>query len=255
MLECAHIIKQTQNQHKHPRMKHENDPKVTNVNNNNKPNANTGNIQHHNNTKSNTTMWLDPRMKHENDSTVNHGQGNGHAHDHNTTTTNRPLHFMMECGPPDAAEEMLFQLTEPKGKHEEYVKVTAAIDSGAADNALPPSILPEIPIKESPGSRSGKCYISASGGRIPNLGEKVVRIRMQNGGVKTIKFQIADVSKTLISVLKLIAAGNEVILDDDPRIVNKRTGEVTKIRKQNGIFVIDLYILKPKSSGFTRPGQ
>ena len=200
-------------------------------------------------------MWLDPKMKHENDLTVNHGRGNGHAHDHDDNTKTRPLHFMMESGPPDAADEALFQLTEPKGQHEEYVKVTAAIDSGAADNALPPSILPEIPIKESPGSRAGKCYVSASGGRIPNLGEKVVRIRMQNGSIKTIKFQIADVSKTLVSVLKLIAAGNEVILNDDPRIINKVTKEVTKIRKQNGIFVIDLWIIRPKPSGFTRPGQ
>jgi hypothetical protein len=239
-------------------MKHENDPKV-------KPH-NTGNLNNHNNTKDNTTMWLDPRMKHENDSRASCGQGNGqardqqhnhnHNHNHNhSTTTTRPLHFMMESGPPDEAEEELFQLTEPKGSKDDYVVVTAAIDSGAADNALSPKILPEIPITESPGSRAGKCYISASGGRIPNLGEKIVRIRTAAGNIKTIKFQIADVSKTLISVLKLIAAGNEVILDDNPRIVNKKTNEVTKIRKQNGIFVIDLYIIRPKPSGFTRPGQ
>ena len=132
------------------------------------------------------------------------------------------------------------------------------VDSGAADNVIPHRMVKGEfnRIRSSKGSMAGVHYVSASSARIPNEGECDFHFQTKDGQKENYTFQIAEVNKTLISVLKLIAAGNEVILEEtNPRIVNKKTGETTSIRKQNGIFVIDLYILKPKTSGFTRPGQ
>ena len=46
------------------------------------------------------------------------------------------------------------------------------MDSGAAESVAPPSVAPRVKIEESDGSRRGQTYLSASGDRLPNLGEK-----------------------------------------------------------------------------------
>eukprot|EP00972_Heterocapsa_arctica_P012735 1870121-Heterocapsa_arctica.AAC.1 len=52
-----------------------------------------------------------------------------------------------------------------------WVKVSTIVDSGAVENVLPELWLPTIPMEESPGSRVGKKYLSATGQEIPNLGQ------------------------------------------------------------------------------------
>ena len=64
-----------------------------------------------------------------------------------------------------------------------------------------------------------------------------------------------------MSVSKLVEAGYKVIFDEDGSyMLHKAHGDVIKMRKERGVFVVDAYIAKPKKavkstdSLFTRQG-
>ena len=54
----------------------------------------------------------------------------------------------------------------------QWVKIESVMDSGAAESVARPDLAPWIAAEESEGSRRGQTYVSASGDRLPNLGEK-----------------------------------------------------------------------------------
>jgi hypothetical protein len=120
-----------------------------------------------------------------------------------------------------------------------YTKVSAIIDSGAVEHVLPPNCLPRVRMTESPGSRAGKRYLSATGEAIPNLGQKALYGKTREGQPRNITFQIAPVRKPLISVAKMGDAGNDVNLTDKPHIRNRLTGKT---------FILDLWVRHPTSA-------
>ena len=69
-------------------------------------------------------------------------------------------------------------------------------------------------------------------------------------------FQIAEVTKPLISVSALCARGNRVIFGRAGGIVkNLRTGREIPFYKRNGIYVLSMWLLdeSDESPSFTRP--
>ena len=55
-------------------------------------------------------------------------------------------------------------------------------------------------------------------------------------------YQIADVKRPLCSVAKLCDRGNRVIFDyKGGAVQNLRTGNVTRFRRDGGIYVLDLW--------------
>ena len=145
-----------------------------------------------------------------------------------------------EINPIILEEDELCAISEQRNG---WMKITATVDSGAADSMMQPQLLPHIAIKSSAGSRSKKNYMSAGGERIPNLGEKVVAFVTAERQSKQVVFQIAKVTKPLISVGKIVAAGNSVNLERrNPCIIDGTTGEVTKLREQGGVFVLDMWV-------------
>ena len=87
------------------------------------------------------------------------------------------------------------------------------IDSGAADHVIPPNWIPGVPIVPSPGSKRGVRYIAANGAKLPNLGQMVVAFENSVGTAGKILFQVANISKPLVSVSKLIDDGHQVVFD------------------------------------------
>ena len=75
---------------------------------------------------------------------------------------------------------------------------------------------------------------------------------MRDGHVAGTTWQVADVKRPLMSVAKMVAAGNRVHLDSkDPRIVRPK-GDVIPLRKAGNVFVVDLWVRKDATS--RRPG-
>ena len=97
------------------------------------------------------------------------------------------------------------------------------------------------------GSRNGAYYVAASGAPIRNEGEKVLKMVTPEGQVRQMTFQVANISRALGSVSKMCANGNAVIFDDDGSyILNKATGEVTWLRQENGVYLLDVGVAPSK---------
>ena len=135
------------------------------------------------------------------------------------------------------------------------------VDSGAADHVIPAGWFIGMLIVKSIGLIRGLMYVAANGAKIPNQGQTVVDFMSGEGTWAKLIFQIAAINKPLVSVSKLVEDGYRVIFDDDESyILQKKTGNIITMRKEQGVFVIDTYVMKkprsPKNEpGFTRPGR
>ena len=111
--------------------------------------------------------------------------------------------------------------------------LTAVVDSGAAENALPESARPFVELQPSEGSKYGRVYRGAGGEAIPNRGHNTVQAMTAEGQQRKCSWQVCPVTRPLMSVSRMVAAGNEVVLSNSaPYVKNLRTGETTQLRKE-----------------------
>ena len=92
-----------------------------------------------------------------------------------------------------------------------WTKVKVIMDSGAAESVCPRSMAPQFAIRDSAASKAGVYYTSANGGHIPNLGEQHVPFCLANGARTIATFQVAEVSRPLMSVARLCEMGNRIL--------------------------------------------
>ena len=124
------------------------------------------------------------------------------------------------------------------------------VDSGAAENVLPPSECLHVRLEPTQRSRAGIGFRGAGGDRIHNYGQRTFRARLQGGSTAKCTWQVADVKRPLMSVGKMIEAGNKVHLDGNPRVV-RPNGQSIPLRKAGNVYLIDLWV-KYGSKGFVR---
>ena len=72
-------------------------------------------------------------------------------------------------------------------------------------------------------------YEAANGVRIPNLGENKFQVYSEEGTVGSITTQVCEVNKGLLSVRKVMEAGNRVVFDG--------TGSYIEDKKNARVFV------------------
>ena len=139
-------------------------------------------------------------------------------------------------------------------ENRKWVKVKSVVDSGASAPVAPPSMLPNVPVRPSEGSKRGQKYTSASKHKIKNLGEQHCRAFTENGEPTEVLFQVADVSKPLVSVSAICENGNRVIFGRSGGVVqNLRTGNQIPFRRENGIYILSMWLLDGNDEGFGRP--
>ena len=108
-------------------------------------------------------------------------------------------------------------------------------------------------VQEGEASRAGVCYTAANGGEIPNLGERFLAVLTEEGTVRGVEQQVADVTKSLEAIRANVKAGHTVVFDDDGTgrgvgslMVNKTTGEVNAIHDDGSNYVMRRWII-PKN--------
>ena len=98
-------------------------------------------------------------------------------------------------------------------------------------------------------------YEVANGVRIDNEGEKRFSASSDEGVERTLTAQVCDVNKALLSVKKVVSAGNRVVFDDSGSYIeDKATGELMWLQESNGMYKLKLWIPKSKGSSFRRQG-
>ena len=138
----------------------------------------------------------------------------------------------------------------------EMVALEVTIDSGAAENVLSEECVPSVKTTPSEGSRARMNFLAANGDKIPNQGEKKLRVVTQEGLERSMLFQVAPVTKPLGSVSKICKKGHRVVFDDDGSYIeNKITGEYMNLREKNGVYVLDVWLNNADAWGFPRQGR
>ena len=131
------------------------------------------------------------------------------------------------------------------GPYDEWITLNSALDSGAIHSVAPPGLLPGR-LEDSPWSKQNRDYRAASGGTLPNLGQQRVPIVTEAGGQASLTWQIASVTKPLLSVGHLCDRGNTVVFSHDGGYVeNASTGARAQFRRDNGVCHLTLYVPRP----------
>jgi len=148
--------------------------------------------------------------------------------------------------PPDSLN--VLSVIEPEGlngvsqKQQEWIEVVFAVDSGASETVMREEMLEEVETVEGRAFKRGVKYEVANGVRIDNLGEKRFTGVTTEGSQRNITAQICEVNKALLSVRKVVSAGNKVVFDDVSYIEDKNTGERIMMEDQGGMYVFKMWV-------------
>ena len=76
-----------------------------------------------------------------------------------------------------------------------------------------------------------------------NLGEKTFKAQTQGGSTRKVTAQVCDVSKPLMSVKKMVEAGNTVVFGPEGNYVyDGSNGEVMEMESKNGLFMLKAWV-------------
>ena len=135
--------------------------------------------------------------------------------------------------------------------NKKWVKVDSVVDSGASVPVAPPTMLPNVKIVPSEGSKRGQRFTSASKHKLKNLGQQVINACSEDGQEMQVLFQIADVSKPLVSVSSICERGSRVISGRAGGVVqNVHSGAGVPFCRRNGIYVLSMWLADPNDSDF-----
>ena len=124
-----------------------------------------------------------------------------------------------------------------------WVKVESVVDSGASAPVAPPTMLPHVKVEPSEGSKRGQKFTSASKHKLKNLGQQRIMACSEEGDEMEVLFQIADVSKPLVSVSAICERGNRVIFGKSGGVVkNIYTGAEIPFYRRNGIYILSMWL-------------
>ena len=116
---------------------------------------------------------------------------------------------------------------------------------------MPENMAPWFEIVDSEASRASVYHTAANGGKLYNLGQTHIPIAMDNGSRTMATFQVADVSRPLMSVSKVCEMGNRVVFGfGGGYILNLETGATTRFETKNGIYVFKFWIPPLSESPF-----
>ena len=127
----------------------------------------------------------------------------------------------------------------------EWEELELAVDSGATETVIGEESLQSIKLLEGAAYKRGVKYEVANGIRIPNLGEKRFVGVTEEGLSREIVAQVCEVNKPLLSVSKIVAAGNRVVFDENGSYIeNIASGEKVWLKSQGGMYMLKMYVKK-----------
>ena len=130
-----------------------------------------------------------------------------------------------------------------------WEEIEMTVDSGASETVVGEDMISAVATKEGQASRRGVVYEVANGVRIPNLGEKQFVGVSHEGISRHITAQVCEVNKGLLSVRRMVAAGNRVVFDGQGSYIeDPQTGEIMNMEERNDMYILRLWTRGPKSS-------
>lgn len=143
----------------------------------------------------------------------------------------------------DGVLNMAWKSEPEMWNNQKWKKVKSIMDSGASAPVAPPDMLPNVTVRESAGSKRGQKFSSASKHKLKNLGEQRILACTEEGEDMEILFQIADISKPLVSISSICERGNRVLFGRAGGVViNNMSGRQIPFYKENGVYVLSMWM-------------
>jgi hypothetical protein len=132
------------------------------------------------------------------------------------------------------------------------IEFEVALDSGSVVHVFSMDDVPVYRRGESPGSRRGQEFLMGDGGLIPNLGQSQLNLSDTAVGrnIESV-FQIAAVTRPLMSVGRICDEGHSITFDAIMAVVHAKDGsEVCRFQRNNsGLYVAKLKLRSPAGFG------
>ena len=152
-------------------------------------------------------------------------------------------------------------LVDDKIVERKIVKGKITVDSGAAESVWPADMVREEEELEQKEGMIG--FVAANGSPMQNYGRKVAKFVNIGPDAddceKAMGFQVTDVRKPLAAVSRIVDKGNRVVFGPKPEdnyIMNIQTGKKMFMKREKGVYILDVGFLLPKDeevpAGFTR---
>ena len=110
--------------------------------------------------------------------------------------------------------------------------------SGASESVVSEDMLTRIATVEGYAHKKGVQYEVADGTLIPNLGEKHVLAVSDGGVTRQMKAQVCEVNKALLSVHRVVPAGNRVVFSASGSFAqDESTGETMELVEKGGMCI------------------
>ena len=148
----------------------------------------------------------------------------------------------------------------------EFVELEVALDSGAVIHVLDRYDAPHHEVVPSEGSKRGQYFVAANNARINNEGKVSLDLLVPGDGDKsselTCDFQVAKVSRPLMSMSRVCDQGLQVLTDKDSAKVLDADGRVlARFDRRGGLYVAMVKVRnprfkpKPKTQPFVGQGK
>ena len=98
-----------------------------------------------------------------------------------------------------------------------------ALDSGSVVHVCANADTLGYVLEESSGSRRKQQFLMGDGGKLPNMGQKVLKLGSEQCGDITSTFQIADVTRPFMSAGKICDEGFTIEFTKDKAVVFDKT--------------------------------
>ena len=122
------------------------------------------------------------------------------------------------------------------------------LDSGAFDWVFNPKTAQAFELKETESSKAGLNYTAANGSTIQNYGQRTLKGYSEDNVPLEVAVQVAEVKRNLASAMKIMKAGNRIVLDDQGSYIEqKSSGKQIKIRTDRDEFEFEIWVPKAKS--------
>ena len=132
-----------------------------------------------------------------------------------------------------------------------WVQVPCAVDSGACANVAPANV---FKLENATLAHLEPKYFGADGSPIANLGSHAAEGVTDEGVELKIDFDLAKVTRPLLSVFKMTAAGHRVLFNEHGGSVQiKGSNRKIQLRQEGRLFMLDLWCKVPSNIAANSP--
>ena len=130
----------------------------------------------------------------------------------------------------------------------EWEVLEMIVDSGASATVVGEDMVKAVTAQN---VRHDIKYEVADGSHIPHPGEKQFRAVTDCGLGRKMCTQVTEVNKALLSVSRIVSAGNRVVFDSEGSYIeHKPSGEWMELEERKGLYVLKMWVPRDQSTPF-----